>query len=231
MTLSLRSLFVGVLALGLAACGSEPDTAEPLDGVADVSESTAEIPAGTYSIDVSHSELGFRARHFGISNVDGNFNDFEGTIVVPESGLEGMTATLVAQTGSIDTDNERRDGHLKSGDFFAAEEYPELTFEATGVTPTGGNAFEMTGDLTMRGVTKPVTLTGEYIGAAVVGETQKIGFEASGEIDRQEWGLSWQDTNDAGELAVSDMIRLMIGVEADLQADAAPAEETASADA
>ncbi|MEL6617085.1 MAG: YceI family protein [Bacteroidota bacterium] len=235
MTPFLRPLFVGFLALGLAACGTETDTAQPLDGVENVSESTAEIPAGTYAIDASHSEIGFRARHFGISNVDGNFTDFTGTITVPETGLDGMTASLVAQTASIDTDNEQRDGHLTGEDFFFASEYPEVTFETTSVTPTGGNAFEMTGNLTMRGVTKPVTLTGEYIGAAVVGETQKIGFEASGEIVRQEWDLTWQNTNEAGELAVSDDIRLMIGVEADRQDETAadaPAEgEAAPADA
>ena len=232
MTFSLRALALGALSLGLAACGTDStDAPEPLAEAAEVNETTAEIPAGTYAIDASHSEIGFRARHFGISNVDGNFNDFSGTVTVPESGLAGMSATLTADVNSIDTDNEQRDGHLKSEQFFAADQYPELTFQTTSVTPTGGNRFEMAGDLTMRGQTHPVTLEGEYLGSAVVGETQKIGFEAAGEIDRQQWGLSWQDTNDAGELAVSDNIRLVISVEADRQDDAAPEAGDAEAEA
>ncbi|HIL57897.1 MAG TPA: polyisoprenoid-binding protein [Rhodothermales bacterium] len=231
MTFSFRALAMGALALGLSACASDTDTAEPLEGATEVAEAPAEIPAGTYAIDASHSELGFRVRHLGISNVDGTFNDFSGTVTIPETGLEGMTAMLTAQVASIDTDNERRNGHLRSPDFFAADEYPELTFQTTSITPTGGTSFEMTGDLTMRGTTRSVTLQGEYLGAAEIGGTQKIGFEASGEINRQDWGLSWAETNDAGEVIVADTVTLMIGVEADLQGDDAMAEEDAEADA
>ena len=231
MTYSLRALALGALSLGLAACGTDPDTPEPLEGATDVAEAAAEIPAGTYAIDASHSELGFRVRHLGISNVDGTFNDFGGTITVPESGLDGLSATVTAQVASIDTDNDDRNGHLRSPDFFAAEEYPELTFTTTSVTPTGGNTFEMTGDLTMRGTTLPVTLQGEYLGAASIQGTQKIGFQAEGELDRQDWGLSWSQTNEAGEIIVGDTVTLMISAEADLQTEDAAAPEPAEADA
>ena len=218
MTFSLRALALGALSLSLAACASDTDTAEPLEGATEVATSPSAIPAGTYTLDASHSELGFRVRHLGIANVDGSFNDFSGEIVVPESGLEGMTAMVTAQVASIDTDNDDRNGHLRSPDFFAADEYPELVFQSTSVTPTGGDTFEMTGDLTMRGLTYPVTLQGEYLGAAEMRGTQKIGFEASGELDRQQWGLSWAETNEAGEIIVGDNIRLMISAEANLQA-------------
>ena len=219
MTRSLSNTLLGLLVFSLAACASDTDTTAPLSDVdnTEVVAAPAEIPAGTYALDASHSELGFRVRHLGISNVDGTFNDFEGTIVVPETGLDGMTATVTAQTASIDTDNERRDGHLQSPDFFSAEEHPTVTFQTTNVEPLGGNRFRMTGDLTMRGTTRPVTLEGEYLGAAMMGETQKIGFEASGELTRQDWGLSWAGTNDAGEALVGDTVTLVLSAEADRQ--------------
>ena len=230
MTLSLRTLTMAALALGLAACASETNPPEPLEGATEVAEATAEIPAGTYSLDPSHSELSFRVRHLGIANVDGGFKDFAGTITVPESGIDGMTASVTAQVASIETDNERRNGHLRSPDFFAADEFPELTFETTSVESTGGNGFRMTGDLTIRGTTKPVTLEGEYLGSASISGTQKIGFEASGEINRQEFGLSWAEQNEAGEVIVSDTVLLEISAEANLEtADDAMVDETADA--
>ena len=222
MTFHLRTLAVGALALGLAACGT--DTADapadaPLSDATEVTEAAAEIPAGTYELDAAHTELGFRVRHLGIANVDGVFDDFTGTVTVPESGLSGMSATLTAQVGSIDTDNEDRDGHLESPDFFDAATHPELTFTTTSVEPLGGARFRMNGDLTMRGQTHPVTLEGEYLGTAMMGETTKIGFEAEGTIDRQQWGLAWSETNPAGEAIVADEVKLMIGVEANRMAD------------
>ena len=229
MTHSLHALMLGALALGLAACATQTDTLEPLEGATEVTEAAVEIPAGTYSLDAAHTEVGFRVRHLGIANVDGSFNDLTGTIVVPESGIEGMTASLTAQVASIETDNERRNGHLRSPDFFAAEEFPELTFESTSVESTGGNRFRMTGDLTIRGTTRPVTLEGEYLGAASIQGTQKIGFEASGEVNRKDFGLSWDNTNEAGEISVADNVRLMIGVEANLETPEGEMEATSAA--
>ncbi|OZC04791.1 hypothetical protein BSZ36_16740 [Rubricoccus marinus] len=183
------------------------------------------MPAGTYALDAAHSSLGFSIRHLGVSNVDGSFPEFTGTITVPEQGLGGMSAMVSAQVASISTGNGDRDGHLQSPDFFDAATYPEITFNTTSVTPTGGNSFEMTGDLTMHGVTKSVTLQGEYIGAAMMGETQKIGFEAEGEIDRKDWGLTWAQTNEVGEALVGDTVTLRINAEADMQSgEAATAE-------
>ncbi|WP_218827718.1 YceI family protein [Rubricoccus marinus] len=225
MTFSFRALAMGALALGLSACASDTDTAEPLEGATEVVEATAEIPAGTYALDAAHSSLGFSIRHLGVSNVDGSFPEFTGTITVPEQGLGGMSAMVSAQVASISTGNGDRDGHLQSPDFFDAATYPEITFNTTSVTPTGGNSFEMTGDLTMHGVTKSVTLQGEYIGAAMMGETQKIGFEAEGEIDRKDWGLTWAQTNEVGEALVGDTVTLRINAEADMQSgEAATAE-------
>jgi polyisoprenoid-binding protein YceI len=232
-----RALTLGVLALGVlfSACATETETTTqaPLSDAppTEVVEAPAEIPAGTYALDPVHSELGFRVRHLGISNVDGTFEDFEGTIVVPASGLEGMTVEVSAQSASIETGNDRRDGHLQSEDFFAASENPTVTFRSTNVETLGGNRFRLTGDLTMRGTTRPVTLEGEYLGTATVQGTQKIGFEASGELTRQDWGLSWAGTNEAGEAMVSDTVTLMLSAEADLQDAMEPvANDDAAAD-
>ncbi len=224
MTFSLRALAMGTLALGLSACATDTDTPEPLDGATEVVEAAAEIPAGTYALDMAHSSLGFSIRHLGVTNVNGSFPAFTGTVTVPASGLDGMSATVSADVSSINTGNTDRDGHLQSPDFFDAGQYPNITFETTSVTSTGGNGFEMVGNLTMHGVTKPVTLTGEYIGAAMMGETQKIGFEAEGEIDRKEWGLTWAQTNEVGEALVGDMVTLRINAQADMQSGEMTAE-------
>ncbi|MEM6326054.1 MAG: YceI family protein [Bacteroidota bacterium] len=225
MTFSLRALALGALSLGLVACASDTtDSPAPLEGETAVNEAVADIPAGTYNLDALHSELGFRVRHLGISNVDGTFEDFSGTITVPESGLGDMSAMVTAQVASIETGNDDRNGHLRSPDFFAADENPELIFQTTGVTPTGGGTFEMTGNLTMRGTTLPVTLQGEYLGTATSPQgVQKIGFQAEGEINRQDWGLSWAQTNEAGEIIVGDTVTLMISAQGDLQAAEAEA--------
>ena len=181
---------------------------------------TPEIPTGTYALDTSHSELSFRVRHLGISNVKGDFKDFTGTITVPESGLVGMTATATAQVASIETDNAQRNAHLRSPDFFAADEFPEMTFQSTSVEVLGGDRFRLTGDLTIRGITKPITLESTYLGSSSVQGTQKIGFEASGKLSRRDFGLSWAGTNEVGEALVGDAVTLTISAEADLQAAA-----------
>ena len=221
MTYSFRALAMGALALGLSACATDTDTAEPLEGATEVVEASAEIPAGTYALDAAHSSLGFSIRHLGVTNVNGSFPAFTGTVTVPGGGLDGMSATVSADVASISTGNGDRDGHLQSPDFFDAAQYPEITFQTTSVTSTGGSSFTMAGDLTMHGVTKPVTLEGEYIGAATMGETQKIGFEAEGEIDRKEWGLTWAQTNEVGEALVGDTVTLRINAQANLESGGA----------
>ena len=219
-------LLAGALALTLTAC--EPAADAPADADTMTEVAVAEVPAGTYALDGSHSDMGFKVRHLGISNVDGTFRTAAGTITVPEEGLSGLSADVTIDATSIDTGNDDRDGHLRSPDFFDAANHPEITFQTTGIETLGGERFRMTGDLTMRGVTKPVTLEGTFLGAAAMGETNKIGFEAEGEIDRQEWGLSWSETNEAGELLVADAVQLVLSVEADQQVvdAAAPDAET-----
>lgn len=221
--MTLRTLFVGALALGLAACAEPAEDAAVItedDAVATFADAPG-LEAGTYAIDPAHSRAEFRIRHLGISTVTGRFSDLDGTVTVGD-GLGSLQATAVIDASSIDTGNERRDGHLQSADFFDVEQYPEITFETTEVRPAADGGFVLVGDLTMHGVTNPVELEAEYLGASSMQGTQKIGFTARGEITRQDWGLTWDQTNEAGEALVGDEVELIIEIEADRQQEAAP---------
>ncbi len=223
MTL-LRLPLLVVLAGGLAACGN--DAAVETAGTDNVSTAgtfadAPSIPAGTYAIDPAHSRAEFRVKHLGISTVTGRFGSMDGTVTVGD-GLGSLEATTVIDASTISTGNDDRDGHLQSPDFFDVAQYPEITFTSTAVRPGEGGSFTLVGDLTMHGVTRPVELDAEYVGSATMQGTQKIGFTASGEIDRTEWGLTWAETNEAGEALVGDDITLTIEVEADQEIEVAP---------
>ena len=222
--MTLRTLLVGALALGLAACADEAAPASETDGVSTAGPvaELPEVPTGTYAIDPNHSRAEFRVRHLGISTVTGRFGDVSGTVSIGD-GLGSMDATAVIDASSISTGNADRDGHLQSPDFFDVAQYPEITFQSTEIRPSGDGNFILVGDLTMHGVTRPVELETEYVGTSSMGGTQKVGFSASGEINRQDWGLTWAQTNEAGEALVGDTVELTIEVEADLQ-DAAAME-------
>lgn len=225
----IRSLLIGALAVGLAACGGDADDATvATDTAADVSTAgtfvdAPAVPAGTYTIDAAHSRAEFRVKHLGISTVTGRFGDVSGTVTIGD-GLGSLQANAMIDASTISTGNERRDGHLQSPDFFDVAQYPEITFTSTEIRPGEGGAFTLVGDLTMHGVTRPVELDAEYIGSSSMMGTQKIGFSASGEITRQDWGLTWAETNEAGEALVGDDVTLTIEIEADQQAEEATPE-------
>jgi len=223
-----RTLLIAALALGLAACANDATpTATSDDNVSTAGDYTElpAMPAGTYTIDAAHSRAEFRVRHLGISTVTGRFGDVAGTVTVGDNTIE-TNATIDAST--ISTGNGDRDGHLQSPDFFDVAQYPEITFTSTGVRAGAGNTFTLLGDLTMHGVTHPVELQAEYLGSASMMGTPKVGFTASGEIKRQDWGLTWAETNEAGEALVGDDVTLMIEIEANGEAPAAPADSTAA---
>jgi polyisoprenoid-binding protein YceI len=170
--------------------------------------------AGTWTIDPTHSRIGFVARHAMVTKVRGSFNEFEGSTVVGEN-LADTTATVTLQVASIDTRNEQRDGHLKSGDFLSIDEFPTITFTSTGVTATGSDSLELTGDLTVRGVTNSVTVPFEFEGAAVdpYGNV-RAGFEGSVAINRKDYGVSWNAALETGGVLVSDKITLEFEISA-----------------
>jgi polyisoprenoid-binding protein YceI len=177
----------------------------------DVVETTG-IPTGTWVIDPSHSEVGFTARHL-MSKVRGVFEKFEGQIVTGEDTF----ATATIDLHSINTRDENRDGHLRSKDFFDVENSGPMTFRSTRVEK-GGNGLLVTGDLTLKGVTRPVTLDVEYLGQDTDpwGGT-RVGFEGTAEISRADFGVDFNIPMDGGRLLIGDKISINIEVQAVLQ--------------
>ena len=167
----------------------------------------------TYKIDADHSDIMFKVKHLMISTITGVFKKFDGTLEFNEH-LSDATVTFEADVSSVDTKNEQRDGHLKSDDFFNAEQFPKLTFKSTHIKKTGDDEYLLTGDLTIRDVTKPVELKVEYNGATKDPWGQeKMGFEVSGKINRKDYGLKWSAVTEAGGLVVADDVKLLMNVE------------------
>jgi len=168
----------------------------------------------SWVIDPTHSEIQFKVKHLVISTVTGSFKTFEGTAETEGDDLTTATINFSADVASIDTNQTQRDEHLRSGDFFDAENYPKLTFTSTSLDKTGEDTYKLNGDLTIKGVTKSVTLDAEYGGAMTdfYGQS-KAGFEVTGKISRKEFGLSWSATTEAGGVVVGDEIKLVINIQ------------------
>lgn len=165
----------------------------------------------TWTIDRSHSKVGFNIIHMAVSEVEGKFNDFDGTIVSKNEDFNGAEVSFAAKTTSIDTDNERRDNHLKSPDFFEAEKFPEITFKGNLVK--SGSKYKLVGDFTMKGVTKKVEFDVTYGGSINTDRGSKAGFKLTGSLNRQDYGLTWNNKASGGELVVSDEVELIVKIE------------------
>jgi polyisoprenoid-binding protein YceI len=170
-------------------------------------------PAGKYELDPVHTVVGFVARHM-LSKVRGQFTEFAGTIEVGES-LQDSRVDVEVRTGSITTHTEKRDEHLMSGDFLEIEKHPVLTFRSTAFRPTGGTSFELDGDLTIKEITRPVTLAGEFLGWGpnMDGEPM-IAASAKTSIDREDWDMTWNMAVETGGFLVGKKVDLEIEVEA-----------------
>lgn len=174
----------------------------------------------TWQIDPSHTRVQFSARHMMITTVRGEFNAFEGSVEFDEANPEATTVDIEVDLASISTRDEKRDGHLKSGDFFDIENYPKMTFKSTSVEKTGDSTAKLTGDLTIKDVTKPVTLDVNYHGMAKSPWGQEVaGFDAKGTINRTEWGLTWNVPLETGGILVSEDIKIELEVEIIKQAE------------
>ncbi|WP_030866266.1 YceI family protein [Streptomyces sp. NRRL S-37] len=170
---------------------------------------------GEYTIDPAHSTLGFVARHAMVTNVKGSFQDFTGTLHLDGADPAKSTATLDVVMDSIETGNADRDGHLKSADFFKTDEFPTMTFRTTGAEALGGDDYRITGDLTILGTTRPLTIDLEFNGAAKDPfGNERVGFEGKAEILRSEWGLTWNAALETGGVLVSDKIKLNFDISA-----------------
>lgn len=168
-----------------------------------------------YTVDAAHSKMGFAVRHLMISDVTGEFKEFEGTFTFDDAKAEISDATFSAKTASIDTGVAKRDDHLKSADFFDAAKYPTITLTNSKLKKAGKNKYKWTADLNMHGVTKPVTFDLEHRGTVKdPWGMMRAGFAARATIKRSEWGLNWNNALEAGGVAVSDEVRLSLDVEA-----------------
>lgn len=168
----------------------------------------------TYKIDAAHSEITFKVKHLMITNVTGNFTSFDSTLEAANEDFSDAKISFSADVNSISTNNEQRDGHLKSDDFFAAEKFPTLSFVSTSFTKVGGDDYKLAGDLTIKGVTKPVELEVELGGIATDPWGQvKAGFEIKGKISREVFGLTWNAVTEAGGVMVSDEVKLNLAVQ------------------
>ena len=168
----------------------------------------------TWSIDPTHSNVEFAVRHLMIATVKGRFNAVEGTVVLDEANPAASTAEITVQVASIDTREPQRDAHLRSADFFDVEKYPTLTFRSSGVRDITADGFTLAGDLTIHGVTRPVTLevVNEGRGKDPWGG-ERAGYAASTRIKRSEFGLTWNQLLETGGLAVSDEVKITLDVE------------------
>jgi polyisoprenoid-binding protein YceI len=164
-------------------------------------------------LDPMHSEVQFKVKHLVISTVTGSFKQFEGTMETESDDFTNAHITFSLDVNSIDTNQDQRDGHLKGADFFDAEKYPAITFQSTSFEKNGGD-YTLKGNLTVKDVTKPVTLAAEYGGVATdfYGNT-KAGFDVTGKINRKEFGLTWDGITEAGSVVVSEEVKLIFNVQ------------------
>jgi len=180
---------------------------------------TLTLPAtGTYQVDPVHSSVNFVARHLVGSKVRGRFTDFSGTVVIADP-IASSSVTAEVALASVDTGNEQRDGHLRSGDFFDIEAHPTVTLKSTGLEHVDGAEWKLTADLTVRGVTKPVVFDLEYLGAGpgMAPGVEVVAFSASTDIDRRDFGVSFSGTLDNGGLIVGNKVHLELEIEANRQ--------------
>lgn len=189
--------------------------AEDFNSQAIDTKPTEDETAGTYGFDKSHTYIGFRVNHFGVSEVPGAFRDFTGTINYDPKDITKSSVEFMAKVTSVDTGNGGRDNHLRTADFFEVEKFPEMTFKSTKVEKKGKNLL-VTGDFTLKGVTKQITIPFTMVG--IIKDQRgnmHIGIAAATTINRQDYGVKWSQKLDNGNLAVADIVKI------DLQIDAA----------
>ncbi|MBX3165289.1 MAG: YceI family protein [Bacteroidetes bacterium] len=186
---------------------------------------TAATAQTNWKVDASHSKLGFSVTHAMVSEVEGKFKVFDGSATSNNIDFTNSNIEFTADAASINTEDEKRDGHLKSPDFFDVEKFPKITFKSTSMkknAKAGANAYTLEGDLTMHGVTKKVTLTAIGASKTVVvkgqgWEATKYGFKVTGTINRKDFGLAWNAILEAGGVMVSEKVKLDINIELNQQ--------------
>ena len=172
------------------------------------------IPTGTWTVDPAHSTVGFSVKHLGIATVRGKFEQFDGTLEIGED-LSSARAHGTVQGASINTNDAGRDEHLRSADFFGVDANPELRFESTAIRPLDEDTFEVEGDLSMNGVTKPVTLTAVVQGTETdPWGNERVGLEVIGQLNRGDWNMSFNQALGSGNLLVGEKVKLELDISA-----------------
>lgn len=178
----------------------------------------AAAEVAVYKIDPDHSGVNFTIRHF-VTNVPGRFKDFDGVVKYDKQNPAASSVSFTIQATSIDTANADRDNHLRGADFFDVEKFPTITFSSSSVKAVDADTLEVTGDMTMHGVTKKITVPVEVLGSMKTPRGEKAGFESSFEVDRKEFGVTWNRALDNGGAILGDKVKITIAVEADRQAE------------
>jgi polyisoprenoid-binding protein YceI len=170
------------------------------------------IPTGTYSVDPSHSRVGLAVKHLGIATVRGEFGTFAGSLALTE---DGAVATGNVTAASVDTNEPQRDAHLRSPDFFDVERFPEIGFRSIAIRPVDDETFEIAGELTLHGVTREIALTAEIQGAEVdPWGNERVGLEITGQLDRADFGMKFNQALGSGNMLVSDKVKLSLDISA-----------------
>lgn len=178
------------------------------------SPTDAAVPTGTWVVDPNHSTVAFAVRHMGIATVRGHFAEFEGRFAFGADPTSAKASGTV-KAASVDTNQPQRDEHLRSADFFDAETYPDIVFESTGITPAGAGAFDVTGNLTIHGVTNPITLRATLGGTGTDPEgNERLGVEVTGELSRADFGMTFHQALGGGNMLVGDTVKLSLDISA-----------------
>ena len=167
----------------------------------------------TWVVDQAHSAVQFEVSHLAVSSVTGTFTGFTGSIISGSNDFQNAKVNATIDVNSVDTNNLERDKHLKEDDFFNAAKYPNITFVSSVFTKNSDNSYTIQGDLTIRNITKPISLTADYGGLVSINGKQKAGFTARGKINRFDYGLKWDDVLDSGGLIVGEKVDIILKVE------------------
>ncbi|GAA2744976.1 MULTISPECIES: YceI family protein [Kitasatospora] len=170
---------------------------------------------GAYAIDPAHSKIGFAVRHAMVTNVRGEFTEYDGKLFLDGANPAASTAELTIKVASIDTSQAQRDEHLRNSDFFEADTYPEITFRSTSAERIDGDTYRMHGDLTIKGTTRPITLDLEFTGSATdVYGADRVGFEGGTTVDRTSWGLTYNAALETGGVLIGEKVKLSLDISA-----------------
>ena len=208
----MRKIFILSVVLGISAA-TMLAFVPPSEKITTTKSKTQAVDTGKWTVDKAHSNVKFTVTHLVVSEVEGSFKLFDGTMENDKSDLSDAKINFTVDVNSINTDNEKRDGHLKGDDFFSAEKFPTMKFTSTSMKSVGENKYKLAGDLTIRDVTKPVEFDVTYGGSVAAMGTTKLGFKAKTTINRFDYNLKWDKTTEGGGLVVSKEVVILVNVE------------------